>query len=621
MLLPCTLSFDERTGGTMGISCHALEPRRLFTAGMHDPTFAGDGTAEFSGDLIELLATTPDHHILAVVRTGDNTATLWRLTRQGLVDTTFGGGDGNVELPDTTFFESYRAIAVNSADGQFAISDSARVRVFNADGSSALTIDSPATCVVVTPSGEFLVGDSGHITAYQSDGSVDTDFAVAGTITLAPPLQEIKAIRIQSDGKIVVAANGQRMETHTDVDGPFDIFYYYFNAVRFTSTGLLDPTFPADGRVAGTADIDLELYGQDMIIEDDGSIVMLEAEGDYSAVDTGFKTGIFRMPSNGLQTDDTRPQAVSTHLAKFATLWPKQIHVLPDGRFVMGSESGVFRFLPSFKQDSSFGINGGGDTRIDQLRDVLIVQSDGSVIVAGVTDGHAVLQRLQSDLEPGSFITDDSGKLRVRGTDGDDEILLRQGTVRLNGLDTGAFDPATVTSVEIDGGEGDDVIIGGNWPAYVLGGAGNDRISWAGADSTLSGGGGNDAIDGGNAREVMNGGPGDDTLRSGAGRDFIRGGAGRDYLDGGPQRDIIRGDGGRDILFGHGGNDHLDGGPGDDRLYGGPGADHLFGGRGNDHLHAGLASADIDTLVGSAGDDDALKDVLDIVQSVETLLA
>jgi hypothetical protein len=84
----------------------ALESRRLLAAGMLDLTFAGDGTADFSGESVALLATTSDHHILAVESTGDTSARLWRLTRKGIVDITFGGGDGNVDLADTIFFDS-----------------------------------------------------------------------------------------------------------------------------------------------------------------------------------------------------------------------------------------------------------------------------------------------------------------------------------------------------------------------------------------------------------------------------------------------------------------------------------------------------------------------------------
>jgi Ca2+-binding RTX toxin-like protein len=356
-----------------------------------------------------------------------------------------------------------------------------------------------------------------------------------------------------------------------------------------------------------------------MIVEPDGSMVILEAEWDFTAVDTGFKTGIFRMPPDGLQTNDTRPEAVSTHLAAFGEKWPMQIHRTSDGDLIMASESGVFKFAPDFTQDMAFGVSGRGQTTLDRITEAGALQADDSMVVAGVVDGHAALQRVTSNVEPGEFIIDDNSTLRVRGTDEDDEINVLASSVRINGAEQ-EFDPTTIRSIEIDAGDGDDVITvaSNDEPAYVLGGSGDDRIAGGNAGNTLSGGGGNDTIDGGDGRDVINGGPGDDKIGGGWGRDIVRGGAGRDYLDGGSQNDILRGDGGNDVLFGRNGDDQLDGGPGDDRLNGGNGDDSLFGGRGDDRLID--ARGEINHLTGSFGHDTAYARPIDIIASVEDVL-
>lgn len=91
--------------------------------------------------------------------------------------------------------------------------------------------------------------------------------------------------------------------------------------------------------------------------------------------------------------------------------------------------------------------------------------------------------------------------------------------------------------VVVDGGRGNDVLIGGPSAEQLYGRAGKD---------SLAGGGGSDEIFGGN---------GDDVVRAGFGSDIVAGGAGADDLDGGS------------------GGDKIDGGAGDDTLTGGDGRD------------------------------------------------
>lgn len=86
---------------------------------------------------------------------------------------------------------------------------------------------------------------------------------------------------------------------------------------------------------------------------------------------------------------------------------------------------------------------------------------------------------------------------------------------------------ANVDGVTVFGGRGDDVITSGGFPASVVGGAGNDRLTGAG---TLVGGSGNDTLVGGDfSEDLLEGGDGDDVFFARDGRrDTIRGGAGAD---------------------------------------------------------------------------------------------
>jgi Ca2+-binding RTX toxin-like protein len=128
-------------------------------------------------------------------------------------------------------------------------------------------------------------------------------------------------------------------------------------------------------------------------------------------------------------------------------------------------------------------------------------------------------------------------------------------------------------------------------------------------------------------RDILNGGDGDDTLIGGAEHDVIRGFGGNDSISGGGGRDIIRGNGQHDTISGGDDIDSIKGGWGDDRIYGNagndvidgqPGSNRLSGGDGDDFLFARDTrgdDTDRDTLLGGPGEDrmfteDLRRDVL-----------
>lgn len=196
-------------------------------------------------------------------------------------------------------------------------------------------------------------------------------------------------------------------------------------------------------------------------------------------------------------------------------------------------------------------------------------------------------------------------------------------------------------AARVDGGRGDDTLVGsrardlldgGLGTDSVIGGEGRDSLSDAGGDGDLlDGGPGTDGLDLSTRRdgarvdlgadvarsagerdaipriENVTGGRGDDVLigdslanelRSFAGRDTLVGRAGADFLNcksairrscrlrGGDAGDLIFGSAGPDVLIGAAGEDTLAAGPGRDRLVGGRGRDLLEGGRGGDSLIA-----------------------------------
>lgn len=116
---------------------------------------------------------------------------------------------------------------------------------------------------------------------------------------------------------------------------------------------------------------------------------------------------------------------------------------------------------------------------------------------------------------------------------------------------------STITS-SIDGGLGNDFIIGGQLVGVIRGGAGNDRLTGGKAADGIAGGVGNDIISGagGNDR-YLNGEAGNDTVSGGDGNDKIDGGDGNDRIDGGTGNDLIYSSKGRDIVSGGDGDDKI----------------------------------------------------------------
>lgn len=163
--------------------------------------------------------------------------------------------------------------------------------------------------------------------------------------------------------------------------------------------------------------------------------------------------------------------------------------------------------------------------------------------------------------------------------------------------------------VRIDGGEGNDLILGTLGDDEIWGGPGRDKIVSYHGDDTVFGGDGNDLILtgpgddfvlAGNGNDFVNSGLGDDTVDGGSGRDVIYANAGDDVVDGGDSADRIFGGPGDDLLFGGRGSDSITGNLGDDLIRGGRGNDELRGVQGNDNLRGGRGH---DRLIGGDGDD------------------
>jgi uncharacterized protein involved in tolerance to divalent cations len=265
------------------------------------------------------------------------------------------------------------------------------------------------------------------------------------------------------------------------------------------------------------------------------------------------------------------------------------------------------------------------------LADTIVVrQINNRVLIDGLSTSYAVSQvnRIVVDARGGNDTVD----LNSAAVSGQQPITI----------------PATIYGGDgddfLDGGAGNDELIGGNdtgqrfgsWGDILYGRAGNDYLDGGLGKNAIIGGDGDDILVVGGTGNWADGGSGSDTLMAsvagqvvltnssltalasftamenavltgGSGNDTIdastfslgwvslHGGLGNDVLIGGSGSDELYGEGGDDVLYGRLGSDSLWGGDGNDTLNGDQGNDRLFGENGDDFLDGGAGN---DELIG-----------------------
>jgi uncharacterized delta-60 repeat protein len=268
---------------------------RYNTDGSLDTTFDGDGkvTTDFAGGFDEArgVAIQGDGKLVAAgsANLPGTDFALARYNTDGSLDTTFDG-DGKVTTDFAGGNDQAFDVAIQ-ADGKIVAAgggDVSGTRDFdlaryNTDGSLDITFDGDgkvitdfaggfdqAFDVAIQADGKIVAGGGASVSGtedfalarYNTDGSLDTTFDGDGKVTtdLAGSTDEVSAVAIQADGKILAAGIA-------DVSGDLE-----FALARYNTDGSLDTTFDGDGKVttdfAGSID-----QAFDVAIQADGKIV------------------------------------------------------------------------------------------------------------------------------------------------------------------------------------------------------------------------------------------------------------------------------------------------------------------------------------------------------------
>jgi uncharacterized delta-60 repeat protein len=189
---------------------------RIGTDGLPDPAFSGDGwIREAAGTLGTFSPSTGvvdgAGRLVLMGEVGLEMALL-RLTAAGVLDTSFGGGDGIVTFPRPAGFSNPYELAIDGSSGAIYWS------YYQASG----------------PNQNFSA-----VQRFAATGAPDTTFGGDGAVELA--YQEaihIQSLAVQTDGRIL--AGGYRLDQGT-TDREWILY-------RLTPAGALDSTFDGNGR-------------------------------------------------------------------------------------------------------------------------------------------------------------------------------------------------------------------------------------------------------------------------------------------------------------------------------------------------------------------------------------
>lgn len=239
----------------------------------------------------------------------------------------------------------------------------------------------------------------------------------------------------------------------------------------------------------------------------------------------------------GTQLTELRNTRLSEVINRNAELCAVQTNVF----FAPGTEIVDFRFADSGVRKATVRYNNGAIEIINDANGRVIF-SRSSFDLAGLRIfGNPLLAdrlTVEGSVTPAmlpngiKFFPGTVGKnsLVVRGTSGNDAIVIAQQDIRLNGLNI-YFE--NTDEILLEGGDGDDRLTVNNWCSGMVtldGGPGND---------ILTGGAGADRLFGGDGHDILFGGGGDDELYGGADNDQLFGDGEIDFLDGGAGFDLL----------------------------------------------------------------------------------
>jgi len=266
------------------------------------------------------------------------------------------------------------------------------------DGSSAnsLAIQADGKIVVAgaTRNGSY---NEVAVVRYNADGSKDLSFGSGGVVTTAVNNASIEgmAVKVQTDGKIIVAGNA---------DGKFAL-------IRYLTDGAADSTFGVNGLIITDVNpYPARVYA--LTLQDDDKYVVAGSAGAGSAV---FALARYDLNGN-IDSNFGSSGIVVTQINEYSYDSISAIATQTDGKIIVagytqkqGSHDGIAlaRYDNNGNLDVSFGVN--GVVVVDDYAswskhaNALVIQTDGKIIIAvsafnKITGSSSQIQLMRFDM-------------------------------------------------------------------------------------------------------------------------------------------------------------------------------------------------------------------------------
>ncbi len=395
----------------------------------------------------------PDGKIVVTGKNGNGKIIVIRYNSNGSYDTSFANG-GIYEATNITVFAASTAIALQE-DGKIVVSgiyamsgnDNAYLLIrLNSDGSPDTTLGgqgfvitnpSPGNDmtrdIAVQPDGKILIcgsvndmganGSDIGLVRFLPNGALDLTFNGNGiVITSITVAEQGYALKLQTDGKIVILANSDDGNTST----------YYQALVRYLPDGTLDPDLGTDGIALENLNGLYFSFG-DLAIQPDEKIITANSIGSNGTFTYSFTVARFLRDGSPDLNFGTNGKTV---IISDTTNSAQALEIQSNGKIIVvghtnvpgnGLDILVARLNPNGSLDTTFGNGGRVFTQVapaplsDYSFDVAL-QADGKIVVAGkmdagmIFDFDAILLRYMGDVANPSnkpFDFDGDGKTDI----------------------------------------------------------------------------------------------------------------------------------------------------------------------------------------------------------------
>src|SRR5437764_12802977 len=214
------------------------------------------------------------------------------------------------------------------------------------DYGHAVAVQGDGKLVVAGSSGlTNAIGGNFAVVRYDTNNMLDSTFGMGGKVVTSIGSAEAvaNAVKIQADNKIVLAGYSGAGTNHD------------FTLARYNPDGSLDSSFGANGIVI--TDFGLDDYGQGMVIQSDGKIVVV----GYTAVSAGANGKFALARYNGNGTLDSSFGAGGKAITDIApNAKAGAVSLQADGKIIVagGFPIKVARYNANGTVDSSFGTGG-----------------------------------------------------------------------------------------------------------------------------------------------------------------------------------------------------------------------------------------------------------------------